>query len=178
MVNRMLLGGLAALLMAFAGCTGQFEVDQTEPIQVEIDDGDGETVTVRENEEAQSVSFDTEDVEEVEVVVEVTKVSDGPCMILVVVEDDDGNEIVSREIEVGDNMSDENTTTGNETDEDDMEDGDTVIQNIQVDVRGNRNIVVIAESQSGDADVNIAANSSTGTSSQGNTTQGNETDGY
>jgi hypothetical protein len=182
-MNASILVGLSALLMALAGCTGEFEVDQTEPIQVQIDDGDGETVTVRENEDAKAVSFDTQDVERVEVVVEVTPVSDGPCTIVVIVEDADGNEIANERIDVpGSGDTDDNMTDdGNETDDTDdgMEgDGDVVVQNIDVDVRGSKNIVVLTQAESGEADVNVMANSSSGNTSTGNQTQDDDGDGY
>jgi len=177
-MHRILGSGLlVTLMMALAGCSGGFEVHQTEPFRVQID-GEPQTMTVREGEEAQRVDIDVADCdcEEVMVDVEVRAVGDGPCTVHVVIEDADGNELASKDITIeGTNVSmdDDDNMTGNETEPpaDDTSSGDTIIEQIVVNVKGKDNIVVVNEATSGDAEVNISANTSTGTSEQGNTTQ-------
>ncbi|HLE47236.1 MAG TPA: hypothetical protein VI818_02980, partial [Candidatus Thermoplasmatota archaeon] len=80
-----LLAIVATLLTtALAGCVGQFEVIQTEPIRIQIDDADGEESRIGaagccpgENaSEKQEFEFEApDDVEKVVVIVEVTKVT-------------------------------------------------------------------------------------------------------
>lgn len=97
------------LVLALAGCTGGFQVDQTEPFRIQLE-GAPETVTVRESDtEAKRVvvetcdddlDADSCDVDQVDVQLEVKQVSTGPCKILVTIQDEDGRTIVSRIIDV------------------------------------------------------------------------------
>src|SRR5688572_6413510 len=114
---------LALVAMALAGCTGGFQVDQTEPFRVQLE-GAPETVTVRDTDtEAkrvvvetcdEDVEVDDCDVEEVEVQFEVTQVSSGPCKILVTIQDEDGQTIVSRVIEVNVNIDGDDDDDGDD----------------------------------------------------------------
>lgn len=168
-----------ALSAGLAGCTGSFDVDQTEPFRVQLEGGP-ETVTVSDTdteakrvvvETCGDVEADSCDVEQVDVQFEVKQVSSGPCKILVTIQDEDGQTILSRVIDVslGDGGDDDggdvsgnastNTTSGNTTTSGDASDSSaqTVIQNIIVDVRGSKNIVVVTQAQEGSADINIQA---------------------
>lgn len=167
----------AILLMALAGCTGGFQVDQTEPFRIQLE-GAPETVTVRDSDaEPQKVVVETCagdeagdcDVEEIEVQFEVTQVSSGPCKLLVTIQDDDGNTIATKVIEVnvsidnddddtsGNGTSGNGTTTVTETRTETVGSGQTVTQNIVVNVKGSKNIVVLTQAQQGSADVTVNA---------------------
>lgn len=172
----------ALLALTLAGCTGSFNVDQTEPIRVQLE-GQPQTVTVRDTDaEAKRVEVATDcettcDHEEVEVQLEVHKVASGPCKILVTIQGDDGTTIVSRVIDVDvnvDNDGDDGTTTtgngttaGNTTTTATTATGSaggtgTTVQNIVVNVKGNKNIIVLTQAQEGSADVNVQAIKATG----------------
>lgn len=166
----------AVLALALAGCTGGFQVDQTEPFRIQLE-GAPETVTVRDSDaEPQKVVVETCrddadpcDVEEVEVQFEVTQVSSGPCKVLVTIQDEDGQTIATKVIEVnvnidsGDDADDGNGTAGNgtttvtETRTETVGSGQTVSQTMIVNVKGNKNIVVLTQAQEGSADVTVNA---------------------
>ena len=172
----------AFLAMALAGCTGGFQVDQTEPFRIQLE-GEPETVTVRDTDtEAQRVEVATDCEttcahEEVDVELTVEKVSSEACTILVTIQGDDGQTIATRTITVSGSGDGASTTTtsasaGNETGNattnstTTMTTGSTggsavqnnvVVQNIVVNVKGNKNIVVLTQAQDGAADIDITA---------------------
>lgn len=181
----------AVLAMALAGCTGGFQVDQTEPFRIQLE-GAPETVTVRETDaEPRRVEIETCreadagscDVEQVEVKVAATAVSSGPCKILVTIQDEDGNTLETRVIDVnvnvgtGDGDDGDGNTTGNTTTTETTtrtvtttaaaSSGNTVIQNIVVNVKGAKNIVVLTQAQQGAADVDISAIKASGNADVG-----------
>src|SRR5215210_6541741 len=106
-------------LMGLAGCTGSFDIDQTEPFRVQLD-GAPQTVVVREGAAPQEVNVQTCDadpcdVDEVEVKVDVTKTSTEACSIKVVIKTVSGEVLGERVIDVGgdDDGSASGTATGN-----------------------------------------------------------------
>jgi hypothetical protein len=160
----------ALAVMGLAGCTGSFDIDQTEPFRVQLD-GAPQTVVVREGAEPREVTVETCpddqdpcDVEDVEVQVRVEKTSAKPCSILIVIKDESGAVIDQHTIDVGGSNAGM-TTTGNATNEPgnttttvtttEQTSGDVVIQNLVVNVRGSKNIVVLTQAEQGDAKVNI-----------------------
>lgn len=169
--------GVAAtvLALALAGCTGSFNVDQTEPFRVQLD-GAPQTVVVREGGEPRQVDIQTCpetsdpcDVEEVDVKVRVQQTSSESCQIRVVVRLPSGEVLGERVITVGGDGSGSTATatgtmtgngTGNQTTAptgDASGDSGVVIENLVVNVRGNKNIVVVTQAISGSADVDVQA---------------------
>jgi hypothetical protein len=166
----------ALALMGLAGCTGSFDVDQTEPFRVQLD-GAPQTVVVREGAEPREVNVETCpeaedpcDVGEVDVQVKVTKTSMEACSVKVTVKTTSGEVLDEQVIDVGgdsgsngtmttdDNATGNGTTTVTETTTTTQAaSGDVIIQNLVIDVRGNRNIVVVTEALSGAASVDIQA---------------------
>lgn len=160
-------------LMALAGCTGSFDIDQTEPFRVQLD-GAPQTVVVREGAEPREVNVETCpgdpcDVEDVDVQVKVTKTSTQACSIKVIIKTVSGEVLDERVIDVGgdaggdaggDTGSDDNTTgngTTTVTETTTASGGDTTIQNLVVNVKGNKNIIVVTQALTGSAEVNIQA---------------------
>lgn len=169
-------------LMALAGCTGSFDIDQTEPFRVQLD-GAPQTVVVREGAEPREVNVETCpeerdpcDVEEVDVQVKVQKTSTEACSIKVVIKTVSGEILDEKVIDVGGDdgdgsvsataTSDGNMTSdGNETASatatatggSDDGSGDTIIQNLVVNVKGNKNIIVVTQALQGEANVDIQA---------------------
>src|SRR5688500_16125500 len=142
-------------LMGLAGCTGSFDIDQTEPFRVQLD-GAPQTVVVREGAEPQEVNVQTCpdtadpcDVDEVEVKVDVRKTSTEACSIKVIIKTVSGEILGERIIDVGDDDDDGSaggsatgnatgngtgnaTATGSVTGD---SGGDTTVQNIFVNVK-------------------------------------------
>src|ERR1044072_5160109 len=119
--------GLAVLAVALAGCTGGFTVNQTEPIRVQIE-GQPQTVVVHDSDdEPQKVILKACDSgrDHVEVHVQVKKLADGPCRLHVIIQDEDGNTLEERDVDVDQEAgstsgsvsatSSPSNTTGNET---------------------------------------------------------------
>lgn len=161
-------------LMGLAGCTGSFDVDQTEPFRVQLD-GAPQTIVVREGAAPREVNVQTCpdttdpcDVEEVDVQVDVTKTSMEACSIKVVIKTVSGEILGEEIIDVGGDDDDAEVDgnasgngTGNATAtgsvDDDASSGDTTVQNIIVNVKGNRNIIVVTQALQGEANVNVQA---------------------
>ena len=138
------LASVTAIALLLAGCVGQFEVRQTEPLRIQLEgegaearisaeDGeDGvrerEFVVVRERTEVTQV---------VKVNVQARQTSSQPATVVVIVRDQDTNETLQQET-----VQVENTTTSTLT----------------VNVEGDRNIVVITQALDGSAVVNVTAN--------------------
>lgn len=183
MKPSMIAGGVAtAVVLMLAGCTGNFEVQQTEPFKVQID-GEPQTVTVREGDStAKEVVVNpcgededevrTCDVEQVDVKVEIQSVSAGPCMVRVTIKDKETGEVLEeRDIDVGGNGSASQTTTDGggttttvTTTETQTVDGSSqvVVQNFFIDVKGKDNIVVLTQAIQGEANVDISAADASG----------------
>lgn len=160
----------AATMMMLAGCTGGFEIEQTEPIRVQVD-GEPERTTVRDSEpEGKEFHIEVEERERIEVEVEVTRISDTPTKVKVLVKDGD-TVLAERDIDVGDepdepepgNDTEPGNGTGNQTEPTPTPEptpeptGQTVIENLTIDVKGKDNVVVVTQAQEGEADVNVAA---------------------
>lgn len=158
-------------LMGLAGCTGSFDIDQTEPFRVQLD-GAPQTVVVREGAEPREVNVQTCDadpcdVEEVDVQVKVTKTSTEACSIKVIVKTVSGEVLGERIIDVG--SADGSVTpapTGNETGNGTgnatstappASSSDVIIQNLIVNVKGNKNVIVVTQAIQGEANVDIQA---------------------
>lgn len=176
-MNATAIAGAAVLaVMALAGCTGGFTVNQTEPIRVQLE-GAPETVVVHESDaEPQRVVIETcgnqaqaacDEVDEVDVEVQVKQIEAGACRIKVTIQDESGNVLEEREVDVmeGDDSDDGMTTSddGNTTDAnatataDGGSTGQVVIQNIVVNVKGKDNIVVLTQALEGSAQVQVNA---------------------
>jgi hypothetical protein len=164
----------AALTMVLAGCTGSFNVKQTEPIRVQID-GTSQTAKVDQS-DAQPQKFvveNTAKVESIEVKVDVKQVSETPVTVMVTVVDQATNEtLATKEVAVGGSSSSSaSSMTGSPSASSSQ--GQTVTQNIVVNVKGKDNVVVITEAQQGTAEVNVAAREAGAT--QGTTVSGSAT---
>ena len=160
-------------LMGLAGCTGSFDIDQTEPFRVQLD-GAPQTVVVREGAEPREVNVQTCpdtadpcDVDEVEVKVDVTRTSTEACSIKVIIKTVSGEVLGERIIDVGGDDGSAGTATGNATGNGTGNatatgsvggsGGDTTVQNIFVNVKGNKNIIVVTQAIQGEANVNVQA---------------------
>ncbi|MGQ0534638.1 MAG: hypothetical protein ACT4PT_01025 [Methanobacteriota archaeon] len=177
---------------ALAGCTGQFDVDQTEPIRVVIEDErDGATSGAdvtrqrvrlvaedetrnatggapRTSETTREQTFVLETRREVEtavVIVEVERVEvvapnatgPEPVIVLVVVEDrDSGRRLAERRVEIA---------AGE----------DAANVELNVNVKGKDNVVVVTQAVQGTADVNVAAHTEGQAVAGGGIDTGNET---
>lgn len=158
-----------AILMSLAGCTGNFDIKQTEPLRIQIDGAPQETQVAADGRASERSEFKIESpdsVEVVKVVVEVkvvdaagpagstssaantsgpnaTQPTDGDderAVVLVIVEDRDKKEkIAERRVE---------------------SQGDATQVSLDVDVKGRDNVVIITQAVEGMADVNVAAKSS------------------
>jgi hypothetical protein len=174
---------LAALAMVVAGCTGSFNVKQTEPLKVQLD-GQPETVQVSQGAPAKTVVVEnTQQAASVHLNVTVQPVS-GPCRVKITVEDEGTHEkLAERTVDCSANATATPTTapttqpttapSGNGTagpttaptttqpTSPFAPGGGTTLnvafENITVNVRGHDNLVVITEAQDGSAVVNIAA---------------------
>lgn len=175
-MNATMNVGVASVLalMALAGCTGSFDIDQTEPFRVQLD-GAPQTVVVREGAEPREVNVqtcpeDTDpcDVEDVEVQVKVEKTSTEACAIRVIIKTTSGEVLDERTIDVGGSATTTSTasngtgngtgnTTVTETETTTASSSNVVIQNLVVNVKGNKNIIVVTQALQGEANVGIQA---------------------
>lgn len=176
-MNATMNFGVASVLalMALAGCTGSFDIDQTEPFRVQLD-GAPQTVVVREGAEPREVNVqtcpeDTDpcDVGDVDVQVKVEKTSTEACSIRVIIKTVSGEVLDERTIDVGGSATTTSTAQGNgtgnstttvtetETETTTASSSTVVIQNLVVNVKGNRNIIVVTQALSGEANVGIQA---------------------
>lgn len=169
---------LMVLAVSLAGCTGDFRVRQTEPIRVQVDGGPEEARVASSDSESdaeEKSEFRIESPQEIEmvmVVVEVTPVIEGaPVSPTGTPENTTGNQT---------------PTTGNETSgavvvlvivedrdtderlaEERVEAGEQSTQvELDVDVKGRNNVIIVTQAVQGVADVSVAAMSASG----GNTT--------
>lgn len=152
--------GLAA---ALAGCTGQFDIEQTEPFRVQIEDGEARTVQVSaDDDEPERIIVENDnEVERIDVRVVGTPQTEGRTVILVTIVNEDTDEVFAeQEIVLRDD-----TTGDNETDNG-TDDGDgTITQVIQnIDIRGSNNFVVLTQGVEGDAEVDITTTEARGNS--------------
>lgn len=100
MHSRHVLGVALATFVMLAGCSGQFDVVQTEPLQIEVD-GDGDNARVSESDaEPHRTSVETRDLESVEIEVEVASASSGPVTVLVEVQGPENETLATKEITV------------------------------------------------------------------------------
>ena len=179
-MNATMNVGVASVLalMALAGCTGSFDIDQTEPFRVQLD-GAPQTVVVREGAEPREVNVQTCpeetdpcDVEDVDVQVKVEKTSTEACSIRVIIKTTSGEILDERTIDVGGSATTTSTAgngtgnqTGNgtttvtetETETTTASSSNVVIQNLVVNVKGNKNIIVVTQAIQGEANVNVQA---------------------
>lgn len=178
--------GLAVLAVALAGCTGGFTVNQTEPIRVQIE-GQPQTVVVHDSDDApQKVVLKACDsgCEDVEVHVQVKKLADGPCRLHVIIQDEDGNTLEERDVDVDQEAggtsgsvsatsSPSNTTASATATSGSASGGSgtTVVQNIVVNIKGKQNVVVLTQAIAGSAEVQVNTANASGHASvtQGNT---------
>lgn len=185
---------LALLALALAGCSGQVDMQQTEPLRIQLEEREEVAVSQADPEPQKLIletcpgsgTADACGVETVEVEV-VVQQPEGPTRILIRIETESGEPLVEREIVAGGNTtnqtgnttsettsttappstSDTNTTSQTTTSP------DTVIQNIVVDVKGKDNLVVLTQALEGEAQVVVSASDVTGsavTPSDGNGT--------
>ena len=197
----------ALALVGLAGCTGSFDVNQTEPIRVQLE-GAPQTVVVRDSDdEPQKVVVQTCkektacDVEEIEVQLSIKQVSSEPCRIHITVQDEDGNTIDERDIDVGGDTGNGSTTTtttttsgngtgtngtttatGNSSTGGSTSAGQIVVQTFNINVKGKDNVVVLTQALQGSAQVEVNANdakasghSTIGSSTETTTVSGNST---
>lgn len=173
-MNAKAIAGVTVLaMMALAGCTGGFTVNQTEPIRVQLE-GAPQTVVVHESDaEPKRVVVatceDTDDpcdTETVEVQVQVKQVAGDDCRVRITIQDEDGNTIEERDVDVkddGDDDShdgDDNATGDNSTTAAPGPGGSTgqvVVQNIVVNVKGKDNVVILTQALQGSAEVQVNA---------------------
>lgn len=190
---RALLFVAVLALTALAGCSGQVDVQQTEPLRIQLEES--KQVAVSEADpEPKKVLVETcpEDqctIQQVEVEVTVTQVAvDGPSRVLVIVETEEGERLAEREVVVGGNATSNttsssatNTTSGTSTTSSSsststsgttgpVEGDDTVvIQNFFIDVHGKDNLIVLTQAIEGEADVQVAAYDSSATQASNTT---------
>ena len=168
---------------SLAGCTGEFDIEQTEPLQVQVN-GEPRTVSVSEEDsEPQEIRVDNSGkAEAVQVTVEVRPMHAGPVTVLIIIEDSEtGERLAEQEISTGEGgnettntttTSSGNTTTapGSTTTAPANQTTEVTIQNIFIDVKGKDNFVVLTQAVEGDADVSIAAYESSMDDGQANGT--------
>lgn len=179
---RALLMVSALFAVTLAGCTGNFDVQQTEPIRVQLE-GPAETVAVREADpEPQKVIVETCpessscDVERIDIEL-VIQSDDQASRILIVIEDEDGQRLAEREVVLGNASTNSSTSTSATSSSSDTTTAtnsssssstsssnsttpaptQTVVQNIVLDVKGKDNIVVLTQALQGSAEVLVAA---------------------
>lgn len=186
--------GLAVLAVALAGCTGGFTVNQTEPIRVKIE-GQPQTVVVHDTDKSpQKVILKACDAgcQDVQVDVQVKKLAEGPCRLHVIIQDEDGNTLEERDVDVdqeGGSSSgsvsmtetSSGSATGNETGNGTSSaapssassggTGTTIVQNFVVNIKGKQNVVVLTQAIQGSAEVQVNTANANGHNSvtQGNT---------
>lgn len=172
---NILLFGFAFLALALAGCTGDFNVRQTEPIKVQIDGEAEETRLAAGGDDgaARESEFRIEnpdDVEVVTVVVQVVKVeaedADEPGDVDQV-DDDETNETEDDDANESDDGAEptvilvliEDGDTGERLQEQRVEasDDDSAQAELNVNVKGKDNIVVVTQAVQGAAHVTVSA---------------------
>ncbi len=187
---------------ALAGCTGTFDVNQTEPIRVQVE-GAPQTVVVRESDAGpQKVVVQTCkdkdpcDTDQIELKLTIHQVGSGACKVHVTVEDDDHNKLEERDVDVteGGNATETTTTTtttstssgngttngtANTTATTTTSGGGTtssqvIVQTFVINVKGKDNVVVLTQALQGSAQVQVDASEAT---ANGNGVIGNETSG-
>lgn len=130
---------------SLAGCAGDFRVDQTEPIRIEIDDGRGdqpqestERVVLTDSEPRREFIIENENrqSQSVQVQVRAEEDSEAPTEVIVIVRDADTDEEIERQTVVVQN---------------------TLVQNVDLNVEGDRNIIVVTEVVEGQAEVIVTA---------------------
>ena len=87
---------LASILLgtaSLAGCVGDFNVRQTEPLRVQLEDSRTANVTQGEDDEREFVIVADDDTDSATVHVRMEKNTPGPAHVLVIVRDEDGTEI-------------------------------------------------------------------------------------
>lgn len=175
---------LALLALALAGCSGQVDVKQTEPLRLQLEESEQVAVSQADPEPQKLIletcpgsgTADACGVETVEVEV-VVQQPEGPTRVLVRIETESGEPLVEREIVAGGNTTNETTNTmsgtsstpdtnttsdSNTTSETTSSTHTTVIQNIVIDVKGKENLVVLTQALEGEADVVVSASDVTG----------------
>lgn len=186
---RPLMLGLAVLAVGLAGCTGGFTVNQTEPIRVKIE-GEPQTVVVHDTDNSpQKVVLKACDsgCQDVQVNVQVKKLADGPCRLHVIIQDEDGNTLEERDVDVdqsstgsGSMTETSSAATGNSTGNGTSAtatstsggtSGTTIVQNFVVNIKGKQNVVVLTQAILGSAEVQVNTANASGNASvtQGNT---------
>lgn len=175
--------GMAALALAMAGCTGNFDIKQTEPIRVQIDgeSQDGRVESGSSNERKEFTIERTQEVEAVKVVVKVIQVED----------DDDGgpspsatstnatgnttappqNETAAEPAIIVIIIEDRDTKEKLEERRVEADAQGTSVE-LVVNVKGHDNVVIVTQAVEGIADVSVAAKSGTEAASP---TSGNAT---
>lgn len=175
MRTTIVLSGLALIALALAGCTGRFDVEQTAPFRIEVVEVDGDSKEARveagsggtQGAKSEFRIANTQNVTQVTVVVEVkpvdgmmplpegnetgneTNATADVTIVLIIVEDrDTGERLAERTVE---------TTEEAQTAE------------LNINVKGKDNVVVVTQAQQGSADVNISARGGEATQG-GNTT--------
>jgi hypothetical protein len=162
-----ILGTLAILALSFSGCTGKFDIKQTEPFRIEVN-GDGFDSRVAssnsgssEPERVECIIEKEENVEVVTVIVKVKKVevvTESPSPTTATNTTDDDAERVIVLIIVKDEDTDEKLAEQQvEADDQDAN------VNLNVNVKGHNNLVVVTQAVQGVADVNVSAEGSTST---------------
>lgn len=152
---------LSVLAVTLAGCSGEFNIRQTEPIRIQLDDtSSSHHVQVSSESKPQKwVVENTPHADAIAVNVTVTQVAQNTASVLVTIQDNDGATLATRQIQVGTDTTPSNTTntTSPSTSSSAPASPQTIVQNIVVNVKGKDNVVVITEAQQGTADVNVAA---------------------
>jgi len=141
-MQRAAIAGLAVALVAIAGCTGSFNVKQTEPIRVQLE-GSGasaapQTVSVASGGE-QDVDVDTAGAQHVTFDLDV-KPATTPTTVVVKVVDKDTDDVLAQK-----QVPAPTTTQGPQS------------QTIDVDIHGSHNVVFILAAQGGDVVVDVSA---------------------
>ena len=176
---KLLTSALVLLATAFAGCVGEFEIQQTEPLRIQVD-GDSQDARLAANDsggqggaqatEKREFRIDTEDdVEQVVVVVEVKNVEiEGDDRDDDMGDDDDN--ATSSPTDDNETMNDtsrkaavvlviiEDRDTGEKLAEQEVEASESSNKvELDVDVKGKNNVVIVTQAVQGVADVNVAA---------------------
>lgn len=171
-----LVGALLVATAFMAGCVGEVELKQTEPIRIQIDGGSQQGRVTSADDcddpcstpDTQEFEIETKEVEKVTVVVMVTRISSGssstttttaadnetreesgdPCEVLVQVKDrSSGTTIQEKTVSVTD---------------------DSAEANLDIDVKGKNNIVIVTQAVKGVADVDVSAQTSSSSSGDQN----------
>lgn len=162
MRTTIVLSGLALIALALAGCTGRFETEQTEPFRVEVIEVDGDSKEARvdagdggtQGAKKEFRIANTQNVTQVTVIVQVTPAAMTPpppetnetnvtppnattTVVLIIVEDrDTGERLAERTVET---------------------EAEAQTAELNINVKGKDNVVVVTQAQQGSADVNVSA---------------------